>query len=304
VPKRLPITDDVHLRLLEEADARPLHALIETNRARLARWLPWAAGQTFDETLDFIRRTRSQVSENDGFQAAIVLDGDIVGMVGYPGVDWGNRSTRIGYWLDEAHQGRGIVTAAVRVLVDRALTVWQLNRVEIRAATENRRSRAIPERLGFREEGTLRRAEPVDGRYLDTVVYATLAADWREAPMPVLGLDHVQVAAPVGSESEARRFYGGLLGLPELEKPEDLRGRGGVWFACGPQQLHVGVAEDFVPATKAHPALRVRRADLDPIAERLSAAGRAVQWDDAIPGTRRFYTADPWGNRIELLAAD
>jgi catechol 2,3-dioxygenase-like lactoylglutathione lyase family enzyme len=109
----------------------------------------------------------------------------------------------------------------------------------------------------------------------------------------VIGLDHVQVAAPPGSESEARRFYGDLLGLSELEKPEALRGRGGAWFACGAHQLHVGVTGDFSAATKAHPALRVRLADLGPLAARLESAGITVQWDDAIPGTRRFYTADP-----------
>ena len=119
-------------------------------------------------------------------------------------------------------------------------------------------------------------------------------------PTPV-GLDHVQVAAPAGSEADARRFYGELLGLAELPKPETLRARGGVWFACGDRQLHVGIAEPFAPATKAHPALLVRLADLDRLAERLEAGGCKVQWDDAIPGTRRFYTADPWGNRIELV---
>lgn len=120
----------------------------------------------------------------------------------------------------------------------------------------------------------------------------------------IIGLDHVQVAAPIESEGEARRFYGGLLGLSELEKPEALRGRGGVWFACGNHQLHVGVTQDFAPATKAHPALRVRREDLDLIAERLAVSGSSVQWDDAIPATRRFYTADPWGNRIELIGVE
>jgi catechol 2,3-dioxygenase-like lactoylglutathione lyase family enzyme len=118
----------------------------------------------------------------------------------------------------------------------------------------------------------------------------------------IIGLDHVQVAAPAGGESDARAFYGRLLGLAELEKPPRLQARGGVWFACGEHQLHVGVDDDFTPATKAHPALRVGAADIDAIAERLAAAGRAVNWDDAIPGTRRFYTADPWGNRIELVA--
>jgi catechol 2,3-dioxygenase-like lactoylglutathione lyase family enzyme len=113
----------------------------------------------------------------------------------------------------------------------------------------------------------------------------------------------VQVAAPIGSEDEARRFYGELLGLSELEKPGALRGRGGTWFACGALQLHVGVTPDFTPATKAHPALRVALADLDQLAERLIGAGVEVRWDDAIPGVRRFYAADPWGNRIELIGA-
>jgi ribosomal-protein-serine acetyltransferase len=176
-----PVKDDVQLRLLEEADAKELHALIEANRSYLEPWLPWAAGQTFEDTLGFIRGTRSQAEENNGFQVAIALDGSIVGMVGYPLVDWDNRSTRIGYWLDAAHQGKGIVTASVRKLVDHALSAWQLHRVEIHVAIENRRSRAIPERLGFHEEGTLRQAQLVNGSYLDYVVYSTLATDRRAA---------------------------------------------------------------------------------------------------------------------------
>jgi catechol 2,3-dioxygenase-like lactoylglutathione lyase family enzyme len=117
----------------------------------------------------------------------------------------------------------------------------------------------------------------------------------------LLGIDHVQVAGPAASEDEARRFYGDLLGLPELAKPPALQARGGVWFACGAHQLHVGISEPFAPADKAHPALQVRLADLDSLAARLTEAGAPVRWDDAIPGTRRFYTADPWGNRIELV---
>lgn len=121
--------------------------------------------------------------------------------------------------------------------------------------------------------------------------------------MSPIGLDHVQVAAPPGSEDDARRFYGELLGMTETPKPEALRARGGVWFACGGHQLHVGIAEPFAPATKAHPALLVRPDELDRLAQRLAAAGCEVKWDEAIPGTRRFYTADPWGNRIELVGA-
>jgi GNAT superfamily N-acetyltransferase len=111
-------------------------------------------------------------------------------------------------------------------------------------------------------------------------------------------LDHVQVAAPAGGEDAARAFYGELLGLPELPKPERLRARGGVWFAVGDQQLHVGIEEPFAPARKAHPALAVARAtDLRALAARLQDAGRTVAWDGP-----RFYVDDPFGNRLELLA--
>jgi catechol 2,3-dioxygenase-like lactoylglutathione lyase family enzyme len=116
-------------------------------------------------------------------------------------------------------------------------------------------------------------------------------------------LDHVQVAAPPGCEPAARAFYGGLLGLPEVEKPGPMRASGGAWFALGAQQLHVGVVgEGFAPAGKAHPGLCVEEAELDALAARLADAGAPVQWDDRLPGVRRFYTADPFGNRIELLA--
>jgi catechol 2,3-dioxygenase-like lactoylglutathione lyase family enzyme len=119
--------------------------------------------------------------------------------------------------------------------------------------------------------------------------------------MGIVGLDHVQVAAPRGCEAEARRFYGSLLGLEELQKPESLRGRGGVWFRCGHQQLHIGVEEGFVPARKAHPAISVDGGELDLIAKRLLDAGEQVVWDGALAGVRRFYSQDPWGNRIELI---
>lgn len=175
---QLLVSETTYLRLLDEPDAPNLHVLIEANRERLAQWLPWATGQTFEDTLEFIRRTRKQLADNDGFQTAIVCEGDIAGVIGYIGVDWQSRSASLGYWLGEEHQGEGTMSEAVRVLTDHALSVWKLNRVEIRVAEENHRSRAIPERLGFHQDGTLREAELVGGRYLDSVVYSMLAADW------------------------------------------------------------------------------------------------------------------------------
>jgi catechol 2,3-dioxygenase-like lactoylglutathione lyase family enzyme len=121
------------------------------------------------------------------------------------------------------------------------------------------------------------------------------------APVSVLAIDHVQVAAPEGCEHEARAFYGVLLGLEELSKPEALRDRGGCWFRVGGQELHVGVDRPFAPARKAHPSLVV--SDLAGLAGRLADAGIAVQPDDAIPGLKRFYAADPFGNRLEFRQA-
>jgi catechol 2,3-dioxygenase-like lactoylglutathione lyase family enzyme len=116
------------------------------------------------------------------------------------------------------------------------------------------------------------------------------------------GIDHVQLAAPPGCEAEARRFFGGVLGLEEVEKPESLRARGGVWFRVGAQQLHVGVEQEFAPARKAHAAFAV--SGYDELVVRLRSAGVETVADDSIPGVRRSYIADPWGNRIELVAVE
>ena len=116
------------------------------------------------------------------------------------------------------------------------------------------------------------------------------------------GIDHVQLAAPPGCEDEARRFFAELLGLEELEKPEPLRDRGGAWFRVGAQQLHVGVDDAFAPERKAHPAFAVHL--YDELLARLRAAGTEVVEDEALPGVRRCYAFDPWGNRIELVAVD
>jgi catechol 2,3-dioxygenase-like lactoylglutathione lyase family enzyme len=119
----------------------------------------------------------------------------------------------------------------------------------------------------------------------------------------IVGLDHVQLAAPPGCEEDARRFFGGLLGLSELEKPPALAARGGAWFACGAQAIHVGVEDEFAPARKAHPAFALEPAsEVDALAERLREAGVDVRFDEELPGYRRFYAEDPWGNRLEFLA--
>lgn len=117
--------------------------------------------------------------------------------------------------------------------------------------------------------------------------------------MQIAGLHHVQLAIPAGGEDTARRFYAGVLGLAEVAKPPTLAGRGGCWFAGPGSVIHLGVEEPFAPAAKAHPAFRV--ADLAASRRALEAAGAPLVADDSLPSVRRLYTADPFGNRIELI---
>jgi catechol 2,3-dioxygenase-like lactoylglutathione lyase family enzyme len=116
--------------------------------------------------------------------------------------------------------------------------------------------------------------------------------------MLILDIDHIQIAAPKGCEPEARRFFGGLLKLEEIEKPEPLKSRGGCWFRVGQRQLHIGVEGDFRPATKAHPAFSVD--NLDELFNSLTAACVLCKWDTTVSGLRRFFAEDPWGNRLEF----
>ncbi len=119
--------------------------------------------------------------------------------------------------------------------------------------------------------------------------------------MPITGIDHVQVAAPRApqTDEQARAFYGGLLGLHEIEKPDILKPKGGVWFSTGAGQLHIGIEDPFAPARKAHPALVV--SGLAALRLTLEGAGVPTTEAEPIPGVNRFYAHDPFGNRIELM---
>ncbi len=165
------------LRPLRDADAAELHALIEDNRARLARWIQWAREQTLQDTRQFIARSRAMEQDGSGLSRGIVAGGRLAGVVGIT-IDRGNRSGAIGYWLDERSEGNGVVTAAVAALAGDGFDLHRLVRVEIRADIENAASRAVAERLGFKLEGVLRQSYRVnDEQYSDDAVYSLLAAE-------------------------------------------------------------------------------------------------------------------------------
>ena len=123
---------------------------------------------------------KKQFASNNGFQAGIWYKQNLAGMIGCHGMNFANKSTSIGYWLGEGYQGKGIMTKTTKALVEYLLTELNLNRIEIRCAENNYKSRAIPERLGFTNEGTLRETEWLYDHYVDHVVYGMLARQWKD----------------------------------------------------------------------------------------------------------------------------
>lgn len=178
----IPIDAKTRLELLEERQAEELFALVEANRRHLRAWLPWLDQNTqVEHTRAFIRLSRQQLAAGNGWSCGLWHRGRLVGVVGLHFVDEANRRSSIGYWLDEGHQGKGLVTRACAAVLDRLFGELGLNLVEIACAVRNRRSRAIPERLGFKREGVLRQREWLYDHYVDHVIYSMLAAEWRRA---------------------------------------------------------------------------------------------------------------------------
>ena len=174
------LTQDTQLRLLEERHAEELTNLIDRNREHLRAWLPWVdTTRTVEDLKNFIRGALKQFAQNKGLVAGIWYEGRLAGVIGFDAIDWENRTTEVGYWLGEEHQGKGLVTAACRALVDHAFGELGLNRVVISCATENKKSCAIPERLGFRREGAQRQAEWLYDHFVDHVLYAIVASEWQ-----------------------------------------------------------------------------------------------------------------------------
>ena len=176
----LPVDAGVELRILEEWNAEELYQLIERNRAHLHRWLPWVDYETsVEKSRNFVQHSLQRYMENDGFNLGIFYRGRLAGVIGYHSVNWPNKHVEIGYWLGAEFEGKGLVTSACRTLLAFAFEKLMLNRVAILCAAGNARSRAIPERLGFTQEGVLRDGEWLYDHFVDLVVYSMLAREWQ-----------------------------------------------------------------------------------------------------------------------------
>ncbi|HTS70381.1 MAG TPA: GNAT family protein [Terriglobia bacterium] len=174
-----PFAEGAELRLLEHQHAEELFELIEHSRSFLRRWLPDGdVPKSLEDCRKVIKSSLEQLAANRGFSLEVWSEGRLAGIVGTGNIEWENRSVMVGYWLGQDFQGKGLITGACRALVDYLFLELKLHRIEIRCATNNPKSCAVPKRLGFSKEGTLRQAQAFDDVYLDIEVYGLLAEDW------------------------------------------------------------------------------------------------------------------------------
>ena len=174
----LNVDHSLQLRLLENQQAPLLFALIEKNRKYLRSWLPWLDHNVrAADSRAFIECSRERYANREGLDMGLWHKEILIGLVGFNQFSWGPRSGEMGYWLDKEAQGAGLMTRSCSALLEHAFAELDLNRIEIRCAVDNARSRAIPERLGFRLEGQLRQAEWLYDRFVDHAVYGLLARE-------------------------------------------------------------------------------------------------------------------------------
>jgi ribosomal-protein-serine acetyltransferase len=172
------VNQRIQLRLISRHDSGKLFTLIDSNREYLRCWHPWVDNvRSPDDIGRMISAWEEQNANNRGFCTGILFDGQLCGAIHHLNVDWLNRWTALSYWLDATHQGRGIMTIACRALIIHAFKTWKLNRVTIECAAENTRSRAIPERLGFKLEGIIRGIEKLHDHYADHAIYGLLRSE-------------------------------------------------------------------------------------------------------------------------------
>jgi ribosomal-protein-serine acetyltransferase len=175
------VNEQTELRLVDRQHSEELFKLFESNREYLGRWHAWVDEMQSVESVEkAIVTWQEQHAKNLGCYVGIWFKGQFCGMINHLNVDWINRQTFLCYWLDAGHQGMGIMTACCRTFIAHGFNTWNLNRISIACATENTRSRGVPERLGFKLEGIIRGSGMLRGRYVDAAIYGLLRSDRTE----------------------------------------------------------------------------------------------------------------------------
>ena len=174
------IDKNLKLSLPELWRADEITSVVRSNLKHLQPWMPWAVDDySVDSAKEWIQRTLSEFAEDGRFNAIILVDEKLVGAIGFHNLNTAHGSAEIGYWIDKSHEGKGIITRCCKVLIDYLFGVRGLNRIQINCNVENKRSRAVPERLGFTLEGVHRQVELINGRFGDWAVYAMLKEEWK-----------------------------------------------------------------------------------------------------------------------------
>lgn len=173
------IDKELELKLIGLEDTEELFALSDDSREHLGTWLPWIEHtKTTEDTKQFIKSAMKRYGEADGMVVCIMDKGQIAGTIDLHELDWNNKKTSVGYWMGASFKGKGLLTRSCQALFTYVFSELGLNRIEIRADVRNTKSRAVPERLGFVQEGTIRESAMLYGEPSDHVVYGMLARDW------------------------------------------------------------------------------------------------------------------------------
>lgn len=178
----LNLNDNVLIELIEMHHAEPLLALVNNNNDHLSQWLPWVPHMRSVENFqNFIAASMKRYHSKSEVPCIISVDGKVAGRIGLYSIDNYNMHASVGYWIGKEYEGKGIITKAAKAMIDHGFRSLDLNRIEIRCGTGNHKSQAIPERLGFKQEGILRQAEKLYDKYIDLYLYSMLKDEWRPA---------------------------------------------------------------------------------------------------------------------------
>jgi Acetyltransferases, including N-acetylases of ribosomal proteins len=176
----LQIDKKLRLELPEPDHAEAVNKMVRENLLRLQEWMPWSVDDySVKHATEWIQRTTDALAKDGSFNALILLDGEIVGTIGFHNLDITNKHAAIGYWIDQHYEGKGIITRCTSALIEYLFSEVGLNRIQINCHVENRRSRAVPERLGFTLEGIQREVEFLNGNFCDWAVYSLIKSEWK-----------------------------------------------------------------------------------------------------------------------------
>jgi len=177
---RFKIEPGLALKPLESRDADALYQMIDQSRSHLRTYLPFIdLTESVNDTKRFVNTTVRDNAIEQSFVSVIMVDEQVAGLVGMNSINWQSKNAMLGYWLGEPFVRKGVMTKATRAIIDYAFNELDLNRVEIRAATTNKASRGVAEKLNFTQEGILREVEWVNGHFVDLVVYGMLKREWQ-----------------------------------------------------------------------------------------------------------------------------